>query len=259
MAQITFQPVDTGRHLWYTEKMKKKTPSTEAEKKNREPGSWAGALAYATIGTLIFCAVAGAIDTLSPNPTGLDSLWLCFAAAIALFLILLMAYWITVSFLKGVLIIGTSTKVALIFPSSLVAGIVLPLLLGNPNETKPCPVAIATDCRDGECVKTYNGHRVIKEYTLRAVDFFTEPEHDLFKSRLVLTVEDSNGNITIMKADSHSTMNTVLNGDNVGKQAVIGGESGIQKVYIIEPNGKDNAGEDQTTQDKRCRRDTLEL
>ena len=108
--------------------MKKKTSSTNAEKKNREPGSWAGALAYATIGTLMFCAVAGAIDTLSPNPTGLDSLWLCFAAAIALFLILLMAYWLTVSFLKGVLIIGTSTKVALIFPSLIIAVVSFALL-----------------------------------------------------------------------------------------------------------------------------------
>ena len=225
--------------------MKKKTQSTEAEKKNREPGSWAGALAYATIGTLIFCAVAGAIDTLSPNPTGLDSLWLCFAAAIALFLILLMAYWITVSFLKGVLIIGTSTKVALIFPSLLVAGIVLPLLLGNTKETKPYPVTIATNCRDGECVKTYNGHHVIQEYTLRAVDFFTEPEHDVFKSRLMLTVEDSNGNIEIIKADSHSAINTVLNGDYTGKQAAIGAEGGVQKVYIIEPSGDNNAGDDQ--------------
>ena len=239
--------------------MKKKTQSTETEKKNREPGSWAGAVAYATIGTLIFCAAAGVIDALSPNPTGLDSLWLCFAATIALFLILLMAYWITVSFLKGVLIIGTSTKVALIFPSLLVAGIVLPLLLGNPNETKPCLVAIATDCRDGECVKTYNGHHVIKEYTLRAVDFAAEPQHNFFKSRTVLTVEDSGGNTMSIITDSHPAINTVMEGEYTGKQAVAGAESGVQKVYIIEPNGKDNAGEDQTTQDKRCRRDTLEL
>lgn len=230
--------------------MKNKTPSTEAEKKNREPGSRAGALAYATIGTLIFCAVAGAIDTLSPNPTGLDSLWLCFAAAIALFLILLMAYWITVSFLKGVLIIGTSTKVALIIPSLFIASVSFALLLGNTKETKPYPVTIATDCHDGECVKTYNGHHVIKEYTLRAVDFFTEPEHDVFKSRLVLTIEDSKGNIEIMKADSHSSTNTVLNGDYTGKQAVIGAEGGVQKVYIIEPGENDHAGDDQTKQDK---------
>jgi len=231
--------------------MKKKTPSTNAEKKNREPGSWAGALAYATIGTLMFCAVAGAIDTLPPNPTGLDSLWLCFAAAIALFLILLMAYWITVSFLKGVLIIGTSTKVALIFPSLIIAVVSFGLLLGNTEETKPCPVTITTDCHDGECVKTYNGHRVIKEYTLRAVDFLTEPEHDLLKSRLVLTVEDSNGNITIMKADSQSAMNTVLNGDYTGKQSIIGAEGGIQKVYIVEP-ASENSKEGQLQQDKFC-------
>lgn len=251
MAQITFQPVDTGRPLWYTENMKKKTQSIGTEKKSNDSGSWSGAITYATIGTLIFCAVAGAIDTLPPNPTGLDSLWLCFAAAIALFLILLMAYWITVSFLKGVLIIGTSTKVALIFPSLIIAVVSFGLLLGNTEETKPCPVTIATDCHDGECVKTYNGHRVIKEYTLHAVDFLTEPEHDLLKSRLVLTVEDSNGNITIMKADSQSAMNTVLNGDHTGKQSIIGAEGGIQKVYIVEP-ASENSKEGQLQQDKFC-------
>lgn len=238
--------------------MKKKTQS-EAEKKNREPGSRAGAVAYATIGTLIFCAAAGVIDALSPSPTGLDSLWLCFAAAIALFLILLMAYWITVLYLKGGLLFGISTKVALIFPSLLVAGIVLPLLLGNTNETKPCPITIATDCRDGECVKTYNGHRVIKEYTLRAVEFAAEPEHNFFKNHLVLTGEDSNGNTATIKTDSTPAINTVLEGEYTGKQVVSGVEGGVQKVYIIEPNGDNSNREDQPQQNKSCRRDTLEL
>ena len=61
----------------------------------------------------------------------------------------------------------------------------------------------------------------------------------------MLTVEDSNGNIEIMKADSHSSTNTVLNGDYTGKQAAIGAEGGVQKVYIIEPSGDNNAGDDQ--------------
>lgn len=239
--------------------MKKKTQSTEAEKKNRDPGSRAGAFTYATIGTLMFCAAAGVIDALSPSPTGLDSLWMCFAAAIALFLILLMAYWITVLYLKGGLLFGISTKVALIFPSLLVAGIVLPLLLGNTNETKPCPITIATDCRDGECVKTYNGHRVIKEYTLRAVDFAAEPQHNFFKSRTVLTVENSNENTTSIITDSHPAINTIMEGEYTGKQAVIGAEDGIQKVYIIEPNGDNSNGEDKPQQDRYCHRDTLEL
>ena len=226
--------------------MKKKTQSTEAEKKNRDPGSRAGAFTYATIGTLIFCAAAGVIDALSPSPTGLDSLWLCFAVAVVMFLILLMAYWITVAYIKdGLHNIGISTKIALIIPSLFIASVSFALLLGNTKETKPYPVTIATDCHDGECVKTHNGHRVIQEYTLHAVDFFTEPEHDVFKSRLMLTVEDSNGNIEIMKADSHSSTNTVLNGDYTGKQAAIGAEGGVQKVYIIEPSGDNNAGDDQ--------------
>lgn len=259
VTQITPQPVDTGRPLWYTENMKKKTQPTEAEKKSKDPGSWPGAIVYATVGTLIFCAVAGVIDALSPSPTGLDSLWLCFAVAVVMFLILLMAYWITVSYLKGGLLIGISTKVALIFPSLLVAGIVLPLLLGNTNETKPCPITIAIDCRDGECVKTYNGHRVIKEYTLRAVDFAAEPEYNFFKNRLVLTAEDSNGNTATIKTDFTPAINTVLEGEYTGKQVVSGVEGGVQKVYIIEPNGDKSNGEDQPQQDKSCRRDTLEL
>lgn len=126
--------------------MKKKTQSTEAEKKNREPGSWAGALTYATIGTLIFCAAAGVIDALSSSPTGLDSLWLCFAVAVVMFLILLMAYWITVAYIKdGLHNIGISTKIALIIPSLFIASVSFALLLGNTKETKPYPVTIATD------------------------------------------------------------------------------------------------------------------
>ena len=170
-----------------------------------------------------------------------------------------MAYWITVLYLKGGLLIGISTKVALIFPSLLVAGIVLPLLLGNTNETKPCPITIATDCRDGECVKTYNGHRVIKEYTLRAVDFAAEPQHNFFKNRTVLTVEDSNENTTSIKTDSTPAINTIMEGEYTGKQVVSGVEGDVQKVYIIEPNGDKSNGEEQPQQDKHCRRDTLEL
>ena len=170
-----------------------------------------------------------------------------------------MAYWITVSFLKGVLIIGTSTKVALIFPSLIIASVSFALLLGNAKETKPCPVAIVTDCHDGECVKTYNGHRVIKEYTLRTVDFAAEPEYNFFKNRLVLTGEDSNGNTATIKTDSTPAINTVMEGEYAGKQVVAGAESGIQKVYIIEPNGDNSNEKDQPQQDRHCRRDTLEL
>lgn len=73
--------------------MKKETQFTVQEQKNSKLGSWLGALKYATVGALAFCAVEGVADAFSRV---MEPLWLCIVAVIGMFILLLEYYWLSV-------------------------------------------------------------------------------------------------------------------------------------------------------------------
>ena len=129
IAKITPQPVDTGWLLWYTENMKKKTQPKEKEQNNSKLGSWLGALKYATIGSLVFCAVLGVADAFSPRVT--DSLWVCFASAVGMFILLLEFYWLSALWIEKNCDGGTiaELKIALTITSGVIAGVLGPILV----------------------------------------------------------------------------------------------------------------------------------
>lgn len=83
--------------LWYTENMKKKTQPTAKEQKTGNLGSWPGALKYATIGALTFCAVEGVADAFSRVT---EPLWLCVVSVIGMFIVLLGYYWLSALLIK---------------------------------------------------------------------------------------------------------------------------------------------------------------
>ena len=113
--------------------MKQKTQPSVQEQKNSKPGSWPDSIKYATIGTLAFCAVLGVADAFSPHVT--ESLWVCFASVVGMFILLLEFYWLsalliekelegdTAADLKWVLII-TSVVIAVV-PWSICVALVL--------------------------------------------------------------------------------------------------------------------------------------
>lgn len=106
VAQITTYSVDYGVLPWYTENMKKETQSIVQEQKNSKLGSWPGALKYATIGALTFCAVEGVADAFSRVT---EPLWLCIVAVIGMFILLLEYYWLSALLVEKDLEDGTAT------------------------------------------------------------------------------------------------------------------------------------------------------
>jgi hypothetical protein len=85
--------------------MKKKTQPTAKEQKNSKLGSWPGALKYATIGALAFCAVEGVADAFSRVT---EPLWLCIVAVIGMFILLLGFYWLSALLVEKDLEDGTA-------------------------------------------------------------------------------------------------------------------------------------------------------
>lgn len=85
--------------------MKKETQSTVQEQKNSKLGSWPGALKYATIGALAFCAVEGVADAFSRVT---EPLWLCIVAVIGMFILLLGFYWLSALLVEKDLEDGTA-------------------------------------------------------------------------------------------------------------------------------------------------------
>lgn len=84
--------------------MKKKTQPKEKEQNNSKLGSWLGALKYATIGSLVFCAVLGVADAFSRVT---EPLWLCFVSVIGMFILLLEFYWFSALWIEKNLEDGT--------------------------------------------------------------------------------------------------------------------------------------------------------
>ena len=105
VAQITTYSVDYGVLPWYTENMKKETQSIVQEQKNSKLGSWPGALKYATIGALTFCAVEGVADAFSRATEPL----LCIVAVIGMFILLLEYYWLSALLVEKGYKDGTAT------------------------------------------------------------------------------------------------------------------------------------------------------
>lgn len=109
--------------------MEKKIQPSVQEQKNSSLGSWLGALKYATIGSLVFCAVLGVADAFSPRVT--DSLWVCFASAIGMFILLLEFYWLSALWIEKNCDGGTiaELKIALTITSVVIAGVLGPILV----------------------------------------------------------------------------------------------------------------------------------
>lgn len=109
--------------MWYTENMKKKTHSTAQEQKNSGLGSWPGAIKYATIGALTFCAVEGVADAFSRVT---EPLWLCFVSVIGMFILLLEFYWFSALWIEKNLEDGTVAELKWVLMITYVVIAVMP-------------------------------------------------------------------------------------------------------------------------------------
>jgi hypothetical protein len=103
--------------------MKQKTQPTVQEQKNSKLGSWPGALKYATIGALTFCAVEGVADAFSRVT---EQLWLCIVAVIGMFILLLEYYWLSALLIEKNFEDGTAADLKLMLIVASLAVAVVP-------------------------------------------------------------------------------------------------------------------------------------